>query len=409
LRIALLTYRGNPFSGGQGVYVRALSRALRDLGHEVTVLSGPPYAEVDEGVGLVKIRGLDLYARLGERGLGLGDVRGPVDLCEWVGVSGGLFPEPLTFGLRAAQHLMRHDGFDVIHDNQSLSWPLLGLQAAGTPVVATIHHPIHIDRDLAFENADSWLERFRLWRWYSFLPMQEQVARRLPAVISVSETSGRDATRAFGLAPGRVRTVYNGVDPERFRPSPRARRERDRVLVVNSADTPIKGLDQLYGALGRLLRRRALDVRIVGRPMHPKRTERALERNGIAGKVTFLGRLDDEALVAEYSSATVAVLPSVYEGFGFPAAEAMACEAPVVAYAAGALPEVIGPDGVAGRLVPKGDQAALALAIEQLLDHPEAALMMGKVGRERVVTRFQWKEAARRTADVYAEAIACSR
>src|SRR5690606_30005770 len=135
LRVALLTYRGNPYSGGQGVYVRALSRALRDAGHRVTVLSGPPYAEVDRGVRLMRVPSIDYYASLPPGREVLRRIRRPVDLVEFAGASVGVFPEPLTFGMRAYRYLRAHrDDFDVVHDNQSLSYGLLAVQRLGLPV-----------------------------------------------------------------------------------------------------------------------------------------------------------------------------------------------------------------------------------------------------------------------------------
>ncbi len=386
--------------------MRYLSRELRDLGHEMTVISGPPYPEVDEGVELVRLRGLDLYSRLGQPLHLSREIRRPIDLYEYLAVRGGFFPEPFTFGVRAYRHLQRSDGFDVVHDNQSLSYGLLGMMRWGLPVVATVHHPIHIDRDLELAAASNWRERLKLRRWYSFLAMQGFVSRRLPLLISVSESSARESIRAFGLRRERVRRVYNGVDTEQFRVPPGAQRHPARVVVVNSADTPLKGLDHLYGAIERLACRRPVEVLVVGEPRDRAGTEADLRRRGIDGHLRFLGRLDQRELVEVYSEATVAVLPSLYEGFGLPAAEAMACQVPVVAYDTGALREVIGADGLAGRLAPCGDQAGLAHAIEKVLDDPATAARMGAVGRERVITRFSWSRAARETAALYEEVCA---
>lgn len=267
-----------------------------------------------------------------------------------------------------------------MHDNQSLSYGLLRVQQLGLPVVATVHHPIHIDRDLELAAAHSSWERLRLRRWYSFLWMQGIVSRRLPLLISVSESSARATQRAFRVPRYRIRTVFNGVDSEAFRAPSHARRRASRVVVVSSAGTPIKGLAHLYGAVERLVHRRPVEALIVGNPKDRQRTGADLRRRRIEGQVRFLGKLDHEALVEAYSTATVAVLPSLYEGFGLPAAEAMACQAPVVAYAAGALPEIIGTDGEAGRLVSIGDEEALADAIDGLLDDPAAAARMGRPG-----------------------------
>src|SRR5688572_10579260 len=137
LNIALLTYRGNPYSGGQGVYVRYLSKALVEAGHHVTVFSGQPYPDLQSGVALRKLPSLDLYRaddpfRTPRRS----EFRDGIDVLEYAVMCTAGFPEPLTFSLRAAQAL-QSGPFDIVHDNQSLGYGLLGLLRAGTPVVAT--------------------------------------------------------------------------------------------------------------------------------------------------------------------------------------------------------------------------------------------------------------------------------
>jgi len=406
MRIALLSYRGNPYCGGQGVYVYYLSRELVRLGHEVTVFAGPPYPRLPEGVGLVKVPSLDLY---GGDGLALGRVRrvrGPVDALEYAMAVAGLYPEPLTFTLRVRALVEGHRP-DIVHDNQSLGFGLLGLKARGLPVVATVHHPIHIDRAFALAAARSPWERLGTRNWYWFLWMQGVVARRLPLLLAVSEASRRDAVRHLGVAAERVRVVYNGVDVEAFRALAGAERHPHRIILVNSADMPIKGLPQFYGALARVASQRPVEVVVVGEPRPGHLSQ--LARHRLDGRVRFLGRLETEALVREYSTAALAVAPSLYEGFGLPAAEAMACELPVVAFAAGALPEVLGRDGEAGRLVPCYDQEAMARAIVELLDDPEKRARMGAAGRQRVVRLFSWERAAKDTVRAYEEALALAR
>lgn len=155
LHIGLLSYRTNPYSGGQGVYVRHLASHLRDLGHRVTVISGPPRPELPAGVGLVYLPGLDLYNPANPFRLPRpAELADPVNLLEWLGVATGGFPEPLTFGLRVLRHLNggAGGGFDVFHDNQSLSYGLLRLSRR-VPLVATIHHPLTLDRRWAVRAA----------------------------------------------------------------------------------------------------------------------------------------------------------------------------------------------------------------------------------------------------------------
>lgn len=369
------------------------------------MISGPPYPDVDEGVELVRLRGLDLYARLGERVSPLREVKHPIDLYEFLAVMGGFFPEPLTFGMRALRHLQRHDGFDIVHDNQSLSYPLLALPRMGLPVVATVHHPIHVDRDLQLAATPSWRDRWRLRRWYSFLWMQGIVSRRMPLLITPSENSRRDIGRTHHVPVERIRRVYIGVESDRFRRTNGAKPHPHRVIVVTSADTALKGLSDFYGAIERIACTRPIEVQVVGAPRDAEATEADLRRRGIADQVKFLGKVSHERLVEAYASASVAVLPSQYEGFGLPAVEAMSCEVPVVAYNTSSLPEVIGTDGVAGRLAPLGDQEALAREICGYLDDPEAAFRAGRAGRERVLKHFNWRKTAHETAALYEEVL----
>jgi glycosyltransferase involved in cell wall biosynthesis len=135
LHIALLGYRSNPHSGGQGIYIRHLARALHALGHRVTVVSGPPYPELTAGIELVRLPSLDLYAQPDHiRALRPRHLRSFTDTWEWFSMATGGFAEPYTFGRRLVRWMREHGhAFDVIHDNQSLCWGLLELQRLGLP------------------------------------------------------------------------------------------------------------------------------------------------------------------------------------------------------------------------------------------------------------------------------------
>jgi glycosyltransferase involved in cell wall biosynthesis len=118
--------------------------------------------------------------------------------------------------------------------------------------------------------------------------------------------------------------------------------------------------------------------------------------------VRFVHGLSTEELVAEYARSSLAVVPSLYEGFGLPAAEAMSCGVPVVATEAGGLPEVV---GNAGCIVPPADSEALAAVIKSLLRHPESLISLGLAGRQRMLSKFTWKRAAQETVAVYRKVI----
>lgn len=404
LRIALLGYRSNPRSGGQGVYLRHLSRELTEMGHRVTVVSGPPYPDLVDGVDLLKLPSLELYVPPGPFRTGAyRRIRTAPDITEFAMMFSGHFPEPRTFTWRARLALtpQRHR-FDVVHDNQSLGAGLLGLQRRGWPVLATVHHPITVDLEMAIEHAASKVEQDSIRRWYSFAAMQARVARALPSVLTVSETSRNDIVEAFGIDPTRVSVVAVGTDPHQFRPLPGVQRVAGRIVTTASADVPLKGLVPLLEALAKVrTEREDAELVVVGRLDPDGRVAAAIERLGLEVAVRFESDVPDHRLVELYAEAAVAVVPSLYEGFSLPAVEAMSCAVPLVATTGGALPEVVGPSGGAGLLVPPDDPGALAAALLRVLGDPALGCRLGDAGRARVLERYTWRRTAIATADQY--------
>src|SRR5215213_2422460 len=407
MRVALLSYRSKPHCGGQGVYVRHLSRELVALGHEVEVISGQPYPELDPGVRLTKLPSLDLYREPDPFRIPRPrEFRDLVDVSEFLRMCTGEFPEPRTFSSRVARLLRDREGdFDVVHDNQTLGTGMLEI-AQRFPFVATIHHPITFDRrvDLAHTRLPRELRRYvGLRRWYSFLRMQIRVARQLPQVLTVSESSRRDIGVDFGVPLDRIQVVPLGVD-DVFRP-PSAPRVPGRIVAMASADTPMKGVATLLEVVAKLRTERDVELVLVSRPTEGGRTEQLVDRLGIADCVRFVHGISDAQLVDVMGSAEVACVPSLYEGFSLPTAELMACETPLVVSRAGAIPEVVGPDGECADLVAPGDVEELHAALTALLDDPERRARMGAAGRRRVLERFSWRAVAVATAEAYERAV----
>ncbi|MBI9082912.1 MAG: glycosyltransferase family 4 protein [Desulfobacterales bacterium] len=403
LRICLLSYRSNPHCGGQGVYLKNLSRALKDLGHEVEVVSGPPDPMLDADIPVHHLPCLDLYNpddpfRIPR----LDELVDPVNLLEWIGVSTMGFPEPFTFGIRSFFHLSRHlDRYDIVHDNQSLSYGLWAISRR-IPTVATIHHPITVDRQIAIRSVKASWKKLKYLRWYSFIGMQKQVARTLPRIITVSTCAKEDIQRDFGVSPERFSIVPNGINTDIFFPIPEIAREKDRIIVTNSADTPLKGLYYLLKAVEKISRTRRIRLMVVGTPKKDGGIVKLIRELGIGSRVTFTGRISDADFVRQYAKAAIAVVPSVYEGFGLPVGEAMACGVPVISTTGGALPEVVGD---AGLLVPPASPEALTRAIVDLLENPGRAAELGRAGYRRVQNHFTWKRAAEKTVAAYGEAM----
>jgi glycosyltransferase involved in cell wall biosynthesis len=412
LRIALLTYKGNPFCGGQGVYVRHLSRELARLGHSVEVIGAQPYPMLDavgDGVRLTELPSLDLYRQPDPfRTPKREEYRDWVDALEVGTMWTGGFPEPLTFSLRARRHLAaRRGAFDVIHDNQTLGYGLLGgTRALGAPLVTTIHHPITVDRQLELDAADGWKRRASVRRWYGFTRMQKRVSRRLPSVLTVSGSSRQEIVDHLGVREERVHVVHIGADTGLFSPDPSVPEVPGRIVTTSSADVPLKGLIHLVEALAKL-RTEQPDAHlvVVGKRADDGPVAAAIERYGLGGAIDFVKGISDAELVDLVRSAQVACVPSLYEGFSLPAAEAMATGTPLVATTGGAIPEVAGPDGETCLAVPPGDPGALAVALGRLLRDSELRRRLGRAGRERVLARFTWEQAAIGTAEHYRAAI----
>jgi glycosyltransferase involved in cell wall biosynthesis len=406
VRVALLSYRSKPHCGGQGVYVRHLSRALAAQGHRVEVFSGQPYPDLDPGVTLTKVPSLDLYREPDPfRTPHPREFRDAIDVLEVAIMWTAGFPEPLTFSLRVARMLRERVGdFDIVHDNQSLGLGLLGLPAAGLPVVATVHHPITFDRRVDLAAAPNPWRRLLARRWYGFLRMQGHVARRLPRIITVSRSSAGDIAADFGVEPRRLRTVPLGVDARAFSP-PSAPRVLGRVVAMASADTPMKGVRTLLEAVAKLRTDRDVELVLVSKPVPGGPTERLVDERAIGDAVRFANGLSEAELADLLGSAEVMCVPSLYEGFSLPTVEAMACGTPLVVSRAGAIPEVVGPDGLCADQVTPGDTEELAGALARLLADPDRRTAMGEAGRARVLERFSWSSVARSTADCYAEVI----
>lgn len=371
LRIALLTYRGNPRCGGQGVYVRHLSRELVALGHHVEVISGQPYPELDPGVELTKLPGLDLFAEPNSfRRAKISELKALPDWLEYAAMRRGGFGEPLAFSLRAAWYLRRRD-FDVVHDNQGLGYWLLG---TGLPMLTTVHHLIAVDRDLKLAAGQEGVER-----WYGFAGMQHRVARKLPKILTVSEAS-RDSIREHMGVDAEV--VPLAADKRVFQPRTEIAKVPGRIVTTARADEPLKGLEHLLAALDSLP---DAELVVVGK------------RKPAGPRVRFVSGFTDTELAELIASAEVVCVPSLYEGFSLPAAEAMACGTALVTTSAGAIPEVVGDAAV---VVPPADPDALAKELLRVLTDGELRRRLDAAGLARTAT-MSWEATARETVRHY--------
>ncbi len=410
LRIAFLCYRGNPHSGGQGVYTRYVTRELVAMGHDVTVFAGQPWPELEEGVKFQPVSSLDLYRHKFPFWIPNRIPRTRIDWVEWLREMSGQFPEAHSFSARVARLLKaQRADFDIVHDNQCLGTGLLELLEGpdAMPFVATIHHPITVDFELELDHATSAWKRFTLRRWYSFLPKQIEVAKRVRRIITVSESSKKDIAAQMGVPIERMHVVPVGVDEDRFRPLPDVRRVRGRLLTTASGDVPLKGLVPLLEAVAKARTERDdIHLVVIGKLRSGSKIPGTLDRLGLRQHVTFVSGVTDERIVELYAECELAVVPSLYEGFSLPAIEAMSSGAPLLATTGGAIPEVVGTDGRSAHLVPPNDPGALAAAILSLLGDPAERARLSEGGRRRVLDRYTWRRTAEGSLDEYRAAIA---
>jgi glycosyltransferase involved in cell wall biosynthesis len=415
MRICFIMYQGNMYSGGQGVYLHHLTRELVRLGHEVHVIAGRPYPEVVEGVHLHRLKTFSFWSFLD----GIDEYRfrtsplaffHPVNFYEFMSTRFTLTSLFLMFSLRAyakLRALSRRAPFDLVHDNQTLAYGILLMKDMGLPVVANIHHPLAIDRRNALARARALRHQVGAWLWYPWY-MQRLVAARVDRIITGSQNSARSIVEMLGLPSEHVRPILDGVDVDTYRPLEGVEKEPGSLLFVGNSEDLNKGAPYLIAALGRLRGQVPFHLTLVDRkPEDLKVVPPLVRRYGLGNDVTYTGRTSTEELLRLYNRSQVLVSPSLYEGFGLPAAEAMACGTSVVATSAGAFPEVVA-DGVTGVLVPPADPDALASAIRSLLEDPELCRRMGDAARRRVVRRFTWWETARQTVALYDEVIARS-
>jgi glycosyltransferase involved in cell wall biosynthesis len=402
LRIALLGYRSHPYGGGQGIYIKYLSKALVNAGHQVDVISGPPYPQLDPRVRLIQVPSLNLFESKVHHAFALRPqhLLSWADFMEWWSMLTGGFAEAYSFGRRVRKLLQdKREQYDIIHDNQSLCYGLLDLQRQGFPVVATFHHPITHDLRIALKAEPRWYMRLLIRRWHSFLHMQKKVVKDLDHIVTVSAHSRRDIARDFPVSESDIDLIHCGIDTEEFRPLPDVAKIPFRIVCTASADQPLKGLKYLLKAVASLRARYPqLTLLVVGKPKPGGYTEGLIQRLAIGDIVQFVSGISTEQLVRHYNEAEIVVCPSLYEGFGLPAGEAMSCGTAVISSDGGALPEVVGD---AGLVVKAGSEQAITDAITDLFDHPEKRAQLAQAGRTRIENTFCWNLAAQQFTNYY--------
>ena len=406
MKIGLLSYRSNPFSGGQGIYVKHLSLALTKLGHQVDVISGPPYPDLHEDINLIEIPSLNLFEL--EDNLRLRSFRPSflfnlADFREWLGVLSGSFPEPYAFGKRVNIYLDKTStDYDLIHDNQSLCHELINIQKE-IPLVTTIHHPITRDRRLALEAAATWKERLSINRWHSFLRMQKKVAPQLNRIVCPSNQSKADVIEELKVNEENIDVVLNGIDLDSFTRDERVEQKPYRIITTASADVPLKGLKFLIEAMTEIIEEiPEAHLMVLGRAKEKGDIAKLISRLNLEEKISFRSGLSQSEVVSLYSSSHICVIPSLYEGFGFGAGEAMACSLPLISTQSGGLKEVIGQEAV---IIEAASSEAIIKAVKDLFSNKEKQLAFSRAGRKRMEKEFNWMKAAEAYEKIYSKTI----
>ena len=400
LKIGLLSYRSHPYSGGQGIYVKHLSKALAELGHEVDVISGQPYPELDERVNLVKLPSLNIFEEEDRfRSFKMNYLMNPLSLFEWLSVMTGGFPEPYTYGVRVNRYLKKRLGdYQIIHDNQSLSYALLHIQQ-NFPLVTTIHHPITRDHKLELENSKNWKQRLSSNRWHGFLRMQKKVAPSLKAIITPSHSSKIDISNEFSVNKDFIDVVHNGIDTETFKPNDNKKRIKNRIITTASADVPLKGLKYLINALPKIiLLYPDTELVVIGKAKNNGETMKLIKKLNLLPHIHFKSNLKEEDIVDLYASAELAVIPSLYEGFGFGAGEAMSCGVPLISTLSGGLQDIV--EGSCYEIEP-GSSVQIENAVIDLFDNEEEMKRVALLGRKRILEKFNWRQAAKGYLAIY--------
>ena len=400
LKIGLLSYRSHPYSGGQGIYVKHLSKALAELGHEVDVISGQPYPELDERVNLVKLPSLNIFEEEDRfRSFKMNYLMNPLSLFEWLSVMTGGFPEPYTYGVRVNRYLKKRLGdYQIIHDNQSLSYALLHIQQ-NFPLVTTIHHPITRDHKLELENAKNWKQRLSSNRWHGFLRMQKKVAPSLKAIITPSHSSKIDISNEFSVNKDFIDVVHNGIDTETFKPNNNKKRIKNRIITTASADVPLKGLKYLINALPKIISLYPdTELVVIGKAKSNGETMKLIKKLNLLPHIHFKSNLKEEDIVDLYASAELAVIPSLYEGFGFGAGEAMSCGVPLISTLSGGLEDIV--KGSCYEIEP-GSSVQIENAVIDLFDNEEEMKRVALLGRKRILEKFNWRQAAKGYLAIY--------
>ena len=394
LNIAISSYRSAPFGGGQGIFIYELSKALQTLGHNVDIISGPPYPNLEPKINLIRLPGLNLFSTfvfkerltifLNKKNKSMDD------WYEFISALFGGFPEIKTFGNRLS-HLLQNSYYDILIDNQSLSFGVLQVQNR-MPVIEIVHHPITKDYEYDIQFSKGVIQKISKWRWFSFLKMQKKVAPFMKVISTPSINSKDDIAKDFNVLKKKIMVIPNGIDHINFSPKKHINRNPGQLITTASADVPLKGLDFTLKAIHSIKKDfPKIRLVVIGSPRPSGHTERLIQKLNLEANIVYKTNLTKEEIAIEYAFSNIAIVSSLYEGFGFPVGEAMACGIPLIATNVASIPEIT---SSFAELIPEKDPNSIEQAIRKIFLNPSKYQIRADAGRMHIIENFDWQRIA---------------
>ena len=399
LKIAFLSYRSDPFSGGQGIYLRNLCEALIKRNHDITVFSGNPLPNVPEQIRLIEVKTPGYFETFSfrERVQIFNKIsKSRMDYLDFFETCTGTFTEPIFFGERLLTNKIfsqEAHTFDIFHDNQSLSnYPKI----VNRRLVTTLHHPIHVDRDIDLENEKDFFMRLAIRRWYSFLGFQRKNIKNIKSIISPSESSKSDIKKYFNCPEEKINVIWNGIDLSDHKLSTKVGFTTNLVTIISS-DVPMKNLKTIIKAVA-LVKNEIPDIKLTIIGDLRKENEELIKKLDLRNNIDFKNKLSRSELIKTLNNSDIGVSGSLYEGFGFPLVEMIATGLPVITSNRGSLPELA---GNAGLIFDATSSSDLADKIRNLVNQNDLRQKLINNAKNRRDDFFGWDEYAKRLETVY--------
>ena len=403
LKIALLSYRSDPFSGGQGIYIKNISEALLDRGHEITIFSGNPLPEVNEAIKVEKIDTpgfFETFDSLERIKIFSSLEKNRLNLLDFFETFTGTFTEPVFFGERLIKNKVFQesvDAFDIFHDNQSISsYP----QTVLKKLITTLHHPIHVDKEIDLANEKNFFKKLSIKRWYSFLNFQKKNLAFVRKIISPSASSKNDICNYFDYPSKNISVIWNGINLDDCKFHLREKFNANFVTIISS-DVPMKNLTTVLKAI-YLLKKDGLNAKLTILGDLREENKNLINNLGIANLIDYKSKLPRDELIKSLNSADIGIAPSSYEGFGFPLVEMIATGLPVIVSDKASLPELA---GNAGLIFDSEDSSDLKKKMKELIKNKVLRNELTEKSKIRRDDFFGWDEYAKKLEDLYEEII----